>query len=62
MFEQIIVKDKGISEKALHLSLQKIYSHKQGNNHSLDRSEVTGSGKKLFKQKGTRNVQKIWTT
>ena len=45
------LKDKNISEKALHLSLQKIYSHKQGNNHSLDRSEVAGSGKKLFKQK-----------
>ena len=51
MFEQITLKDKNISEKALHLSLQKIYSHKQGNNHSLDRSEVAGSGKKLFKQK-----------
>ena len=50
MFEQITLKDKNISEKALHLSLQKIYSHKQGNNHSLDRSEVAGSGKKLFKQ------------
>ena len=46
-----------ISEKALHLSLQKIYSHKQGNNHSLDRSEVAGSGKKLFKQKGTGNAR-----
>ena len=43
--ENIITrKDKDISEKALHLSLQKIYSHKQGNNHSLDRSEVAGSG------------------
>ena len=48
MFEQITLKDKNISEKALHLSLQKIYSHKQGNSHSLDRSEVAGSGKKLF--------------
>ena len=53
MFEQVTLKDKNISEKALHLSLQKIYTHKQGNNHSLDRSEVAGSGKKLFKQKGT---------
>jgi len=57
MFEQITLKDKNISEKALHLSLQKIYSHKQGNNHSLDRSEVAGSGKKLFKQKGTGNAR-----
>ena len=46
MFEQVTLKDKNISEKALHLSLQKIYTHKQGNNHSLDRSEVAGSGKK----------------
>ena len=51
MFEQITLKDKKISEKALHLSLQKIYSHKQGNNHSLDRSEVAGSGKKLLNKK-----------
>ena len=57
MFEQVTLKDKNISEKALHLSLQKIYTHKQGNNHSLDRSEVTGSGKKLFKQKGTGNAR-----
>ena len=57
MFEQITLKDKNISEKALHLSLQKIYSHKQGNSHSLDRSEVAGSGKKLFKQKGTGNAR-----
>ena len=57
MFEQITLKDKNISEKALHFSLQKIYSHKQGNNHSLDRSEVAGSGKKLFKQKGTGNAR-----
>ena len=57
MFEQVILKDKNISEKALHLSLQKIYTHKQGNNHSLDRSEVAGSGKKLFKQKGTGNAR-----
>ena len=57
MFEQITLKDKNISEKSLHLSLQKIYSHKQGNNHSLDRSEVAGSGKKLFKQKGTGNAR-----
>ena len=57
MFEQVTLKDKNISEKALHLSLQKIYTHKQGNNHSLDRSEVAGSGKKLFKQKGTGNAR-----
>ena len=53
MIEQITLKNANISDKSLHLSVQKTYSHKQGNNHSLDRSEVTGSGKKLFKQKGT---------
>ena len=57
MFEQITIKNKNTSDKAIHLSLQKIYSHKQGNNHSLDRSEVAGSGKKLFKQKGTGNAR-----
>ena len=51
MFEQITLKDKNISEKALHLSLQKIYSHKQGNSHSLDRSEVAGSGKNFLNKK-----------
>ena len=53
MFEQVTLKEATISEKAIHLSIQKAHSHKQGNNHSLDRSEVAGSGKKLFKQKGT---------
>ena len=53
MFEQVTLKESTISEKAIHLSIQKAHSHKQGNNHSLDRSEVAGSGKKLFKQKGT---------
>lgn len=57
MFEQVILKDSSISEKAIHLSIQKTHSHKQGNNHSLDRSEVAGSGKKLFKQKGTGNAR-----
>ena len=57
MIEQITLKNSKISEKSLHLSIQKTYSHKQGNNHSLDRSEVTGSGKKLFKQKGTGNAR-----
>ena len=57
MFEQVILKDSSISEKAIHLSIQKAHSHKQGNNHSLDRSEVAGSGKKLFKQKGTGNAR-----
>ena len=51
MFEQITLKDKNISVKSLHLSLQKIYSHKQGNNHSLDRSEVAGSGKNFLNKK-----------
>ena len=57
MIEQITLKKANISDKSLHLSVQKTYSHKQGNNHSLDRSEVTGSGKKLFKQKGTGNAR-----
>ena len=57
MIEQITLKNANISDKSLHLSVQKTYSHKQGNNHSLDRSEVTGSGKKLFKQKGTGNAR-----
>ena len=57
MIEQISLKKANISDKSLHLSVQKTYSHKQGNNHSLDRSEVTGSGKKLFKQKGTGNAR-----
>ena len=51
MFEQVTLKDKNISEKALHLSLQKIYTHKQGNNHSLDRSEVAGSGKNYLNKR-----------
>ena len=57
MIEQITLKNTNISDKSLHLSIQKAYSHKQGNNHSLDRSEVAGSGKKLFKQKGTGNAR-----
>ena len=57
MFEQISLKKSNFSEKAIHLSIQKAHTHKQGNNHSLDRSEVTGSGKKLFKQKGTGNAR-----
>ncbi len=57
MFEQITLKKPMISENSLHLSIQKSHSHKQGNNHSLDRSEVAGSGKKLFKQKGTGNAR-----
>jgi len=57
MFEQVTLKEANVSEKALHLSIQKAHSHKQGNNHSLDRSEVAGSGKKLFKQKGTGNAR-----
>ena len=57
MFEQVTLKENTISEKAIHLSIQKAHSHKQGNNHSLDRSEVAGSGKKLFKQKGTGNAR-----
>ena len=57
MFEQVTLKESTISEKAIHLSIQKAHSHKQGNNHSLDRSEVAGSGKKLFKQKGTGNAR-----
>ena len=56
MFQQVTLKKSNFSEKAIHLSIQKAHSHKQGNNHSLDRSEVAGSGKKLFKQKGTGNV------
>jgi large subunit ribosomal protein L4 len=57
MFEQITLKKSNFSEKAIHLSIQKSHAHKQGNNHSLDRSEVAGSGKKLFKQKGTGNAR-----
>ena len=57
MFQQVTLKKSNFSEKAIHLSIQKSHSHKQGNNHSLDRSEVAGSGKKLFKQKGTGNAR-----
>ena len=57
MFDQISIKDTDISQKAIHLSIHKLYTHKQGNNHSKDRSEVAGSGKKLFKQKGTGNAR-----
>ena len=49
MFELVTLKKSNFSEKSIHLSIQKSHSHKQGNNHSLDRSEVAGSGKKLFK-------------
>jgi large subunit ribosomal protein L4 len=41
------------SSKVISLSVNKVQSHKQGNNHSKDRSEIVGSTKKLFKQKGT---------
>ena len=41
MFEQVTIKEATISEKAIHLSIQKAHSHKQGNNHSLDRSIST---------------------
>jgi Ribosomal protein L4 len=52
------LKDKNISEKALHLSLQKIYTHNQGNNLRLDRSASSiDLRKKLFKQKGTGNAR-----
>ena len=57
MFELISLKKINISDNSLHLSIQKAHTHKQGNNHSLDRSEVAGSGKKLFKQKGTGNAR-----
>ena len=57
MFQKVKLKKSNFSEKAIHLSIQKSHSHKQGNNHSLDRSEVAGSGKKLFKQKGTGNAR-----
>jgi ribosomal protein L4 len=43
-----------ISSKIISLAVNKSHSHKQGNNHSKDRSEIAGSSKKLFKQKGTR--------
>jgi len=38
MFDQISIKDTDISQKAIHLSIHKLYTHKQGNNHSKDRS------------------------
>ena len=41
------------SSKVISLAINKVQSHKQGNNHSKDRSEIVGSTKKLFKQKGT---------
>lgn len=41
------------SSKVISLSINKLQSHKQGNNHSKDRSEIVGSTKKLYKQKGT---------
>ena len=48
--------DKSYNE-IISISLKKTFSFKQGNNHSKDRSEVAGSGKKLFKQKGTGNAR-----
>ena len=51
MFEQVTLKTSNISEKAIHLSIQKSHSHKQGNNHSLDRSEVAGSGKNYLNKR-----------
>ena len=41
------------SSKVISLAINKVQSHKQGNNHSKDRSEIVGSTKKLYKQKGT---------
>ena len=41
------------SSKVISLAVNKVQSHKQGNNHTKDRSEVAGSTKKLYKQKGT---------
>ena len=43
------------SSKIISLAVNKLQSHKQGNNHTKDRSEITGSTKKLYKQKGTGN-------
>ena len=58
MFEQVTLKDKNNFWKRHYIYLYKKFNtHKQGNNHSLDRSEVAGSGKKLFKQKGTGNAR-----
>jgi hypothetical protein len=51
MFEQVTLKESTISEKAIHLSIQKAHSHKQGNNHSLDRSEVAGSARSSLNKK-----------
>ena len=48
---------KKFSSKLINLAVSKVQSHKQGNNHSKDRSEVAGSSKKLFKQKGTGNAR-----
>ncbi len=48
---------QNINSKLISLSVNKIQSHKQGNNHTKDRSEVAGSSKKLFKQKGTGNAR-----
>ena len=41
------------SSKVISLAINKVQSHKQGNNDSKDRSEIAGSTKKLYKQKGT---------
>ena len=51
MFQQVTLKKSNFSEKAIHLSIQKSHSHKQGNNHSLDRSEVAGSGKNYLNKR-----------
>ena len=45
------------SSKVISLAVNKVQSHKQGNNHTKDRSEVAGSTHKLFKQKGTGNAR-----
>ena len=45
------------SSKVISLVVNKLQSHKQGNNHTKDRSEVAGSTKKLYKQKGTGNAR-----
>ena len=37
------------SSKVISLAVNKVQSHKQGNNHTKDRSEVAGSTKKLYK-------------
>ena len=46
-----------ISPKVISLAINKSHSYKQGNNHTKDRSEISGSSRKLFKQKGTGNAR-----